>query len=476
MKGLLTQWLFYLGKAKGRIILNKNDFDTIAAISTPPGTGGISCIRISGKRAFDIAAGIFHSNKDFTKIESHTVTYGKIKNTKNETIDEILLLKMEEPRTYTREDVIEIHCHGGPVVSRNILELIYKKGAVPAQPGEFTKRAFLNGRIDLSQAEAVMDIINSKTDKSEKSAAFQLEGRTGNKIKKIRERMILLLSHIGVSIDYPEYKDEEISVKEVLSELREIKNDLKKLIENYDTGKVLREGLKVAVLGPPNAGKSTFINKVTGEEKAIVTHIPGTTRDVLEIQFSLRGFPIILHDTAGIRQTDDFIEKIGIEKTLQAKEKSEIIILILDAARGLDTETKNIIRSVGKAETIFVLNKTDVGKGKEIMAFLGNKKAIRCCLVNDEGTEEILDEIYSYIEKGSVDIGEIAITNARHKMHIDLALRAVYDAVETGESNNFLDLISVDLANAADELGKITGEKAGEDVIKTIFSRFCVGK
>lgn len=453
-----------------------DSFDTIAAVSTPPGTGGISCIRISGNKAFDIASRVFKCSGDFSRIKSHSVTYGKIVNKEKEVIDEVLLLKMEKPRTYTREDVVEIHCHGGSVVTRNVLEILYNEGAVPAQPGEFTKRAFLNGRIDLSQAEAVMDLINSRTKESEKSAAMQLEGRTGAQIKKARERIVGLLSHIAVSIDYPEYEDDKLSVEEAVPVILSIKKDLDYLIENFDTGRILREGLNVAVLGPPNAGKSTFINKVTGEEKAIVTHIPGTTRDVLEIQFSLRGYPIILHDTAGIRQTDDFIERIGIEKSLATKEKSELVILILDAGRGLDEETKSLVDMSDKDETIFVVNKTDIQEGDEIIRYIGEDKVIKGILSNDFGTKEILDAVYSRIEKGNMDIKDIAVTNARHKIHIDKALESFKRAIDTGNNNGFLDLMAVDLTIAAEELGKITGESAGEDIINTIFERFCVGK
>ncbi|MFO7612761.1 MAG: tRNA uridine-5-carboxymethylaminomethyl(34) synthesis GTPase MnmE [Clostridia bacterium] len=450
--------------------------ETIAAVSTPPGTGGISCIRISGEDAFAITSAIFFCRGSFDEKKSHTVTYGRIMNEADEILDEVLVLKMKAPKTYTREDIVEIHCHGGTTAVRSILDLLYRKGAAPAQPGEFTKRAFLNGRMDLSQAEAVMDIINSKTRKSEKSAALQLEGRTGKKVREIREELVGLLSQIGVAMDYPEYEDGDISLNAAVSTVFAIRKKLLKLIENFETGQILREGLNVAVIGPPNAGKSTFINKVTGEEKAIVTHIPGTTRDVLEVQFSLRGFPIILHDTAGIRETDDFIEKLGIEKTLIAKEKSEIIILVADAARGLDAETRGIIDATDRKNTIYAINKTDEEAGTGIREYIGEARIIECCFIRGEGTEEILDAIYSNIEGGELGIGEIAVTNSRHKLHIDKALESIENSLETAEKSGFLDLVAVDLTQAADELGKITGESAGEDIIGMIFSRFCVGK
>ena len=454
----------------------KDKETTIAAVSTPPGSGGISSIRISGGRAFEIVSGIFRCRQKFEEIETHRVVYGKIVNDGGHTVDEVLVLKMKAPATYTKEDIAEIQCHGNPVIVSNILGLIFEKGAVPASPGEFTKRAFMNGRIDLSQAEAVMDVINSATIKSERSAINQLEGRTGTKIREIRREIIELLSHISVTIDYPEYEDEAISVDKAMNSAEEIKRSLLELIENFDTGKILREGLDVAVIGPPNAGKSTFINKVTGEEKAIVTHIPGTTRDVLEIHFSLKGFPIILHDTAGIRETDDFIEKIGIERTRKTRDKSQVVVMVLDATKGLDEETMDLIRETNSGNTIYAINKTDIANGSAIADFAGKSNCIECSFINNKGTEKVLDSIYSYISKPGVEVESITVTNRRHKMHIDNALTHMTEAIEAAKGNGFLDLLSIDLTHAAEELGKITGESAGEDIIENIFRNFCVGK
>ena len=453
------------------------DFETtIAAVSTPPGNGGISSIRISGKDTFGIVSRILECRGNFMEKASHTITYGKITNNKGKHVDEVLVLKMNAPETYTREDVAEIQCHGNPVIVSSILELLYKEGALPAQPGEFTKRAFMNGRLDLSQAEAVMDVINSSTEKSEKSALRQLEGRTGSKIKEIRGELIDLLSHIGVTMDYPEYEEEAISMDNAVKSAGIIKEKLIDLIQNFDTGKILREGLDVAVIGPPNAGKSTFINSITGEEKAIVTHIPGTTRDVLEIHFSLKGFPVVLHDTAGIRETDDYIEKIGIEKSRQTMDRSHVVIMVLDAIRGLDTETVNLLKDSDSDNTIYAINKTDVRPADEIKNSIESENVIECSFINDFGTEEIINAIHKYISKPGIDIDSIAVTNQRHKKHIDEAILHLSDAIETGGKNGFLDLISIDLTHAAEELGKITGENAGEDVIENIFRNFCVGK
>lgn len=458
------------------IIIMREKETTIAAVSTPPGSGGISSIKISGADAFAIVSKIFSFRGKFEDIETHRVIYGKILNDDGDTIDEVLVLKMKAPATYTKEDIVEIQCHGNPVIVSKILELIFKRGALPAAPGEFTKRAFMNGRIDLSQAEAVMDVINSATIKSERSAIRQLEGRTGNSIKEIRSKIIELLSHISVTIDYPEYEDEAISLEKAMAEAGEIKTQIEVLVENFDTGKILREGLDVAVIGPPNAGKSTFINKVIGEEKAIVTHIPGTTRDVLEIHFSLKGFPIVLHDTAGIHETDDFIEKIGIEKSYETRDKSQVIVMVLDATRGLDGETRSLIEQTNPAKTIFAINKTDMAHGDDIIRHIGSSKYVKCSFINNDGTDKVLDAVHSFISRPGIEIDSISVTNQRHKMHIDKALDHISDAIEASRSNGFLDLLSIDLTHAAEELGKITGESAGEDIIENIFKNFCVGK
>lgn len=449
---------------------------TIAAVSTPPGSGGISSVRISGNNAFKAVSTIFRCKKNFIDIDSHTITYGKIVNKDEKTIDEVLVLKMKAPATYTREDVVEIQCHGNSVIVSDILNGLFNQGVLPAQPGQFTKRAFMNGRIDLSQAEAVMDVINSTTKKSERSAIKQLEGRTGARIKEIRKLIIELLSHISVTIDYPEYEDEAISLDKAMIQTEKIKTEIQNLINNFETGKILREGLDVAVIGPPNAGKSTFINSVTGEEKAIVTHIPGTTRDVLEIHFSLKGFHIVLHDTAGIRKTDDFIEKIGIKKSKQTRDKSQVVVMVLDAVRGLDKETKSLIDESDSEKTIYAVNKTDAGDFFPFKDYIRDVDVIGCSFLNNRGTDEVLEAIYSKISKPGIETEGIAVTNQRHKMHIDNALKHIEEAIKAGGENGFLDILSIDLTYSAEELGKITGESAGEDIIENIFKNFCVGK
>ncbi|HOR89534.1 MAG TPA: tRNA uridine-5-carboxymethylaminomethyl(34) synthesis GTPase MnmE [Clostridia bacterium] len=453
---------------------------TIAAISTPVGVGGISIIRISGSKAFSVAESMFKSKTPFRDIKSHTVTYGHIQDKKGNTLDNVLLLKMKAPKTYTKEDTVEIQCHGGLYVTRKILALAYTNGAVPAQPGEFTKRAFINGSIDLMEAEAVMDLINSQAEDAYREALSQMKGEKSLQIKSIRSELIDLISHIMVIMDYPEYDTEKITAKEAQDKAQDIADRLKVFVEDFDERRIIREGLTVAVIGDVNVGKSTFINRACGENRVIVTDIAGTTRDVVEVKIDVKGLCVTLKDTAGIRSTDNEIEKIGIEKSKQAIEQSDAVIYIADINQPYKDEIFHYLRDRDKV--ICVLNKTDLLPGKDKdkhiesmekeLKKLFKDRIIACSLDKKEGISEIFDKLLDMVNAGSIRQKDSAITNERHKKHILDAITYL----ENTKEGSFIDMLSIDLTTAAEELGKITGETASADIIDRIFEKFCIGK
>ncbi|MFA7674293.1 MAG: tRNA uridine-5-carboxymethylaminomethyl(34) synthesis GTPase MnmE [Clostridia bacterium] len=454
--------------------------NTISAISTPIGIGGISVVRISGKEAFAVAERIFRSQTPFMDIKTHTVTYGKIVDQDENTVDIVLMLKMSAPKTYTGEDTVEIQCHGGQYVTKKILEITYKNGAVPAEPGEYTKRAFLNEKIDLMEAEAVMDLIASEAEDSYKDALSQLKGDKSQYIKEIRQELITLLSHIMVLIDYPEYDIDSLSAKETKEKAEQIKEELSDLSKNFNNGRIIRDGMTVAVVGEVNVGKSTFINKACGYNRVIVTDIAGTTRDVVEVKIDVNGLCVILKDTAGIRKTDNEIEKIGIEKSKEAIEEADAVIYIEDINKPDNEEIPVYIKDMKK--TICVLNKTDLLDKNNKESYISSRenelkhifadRVIACSLDKKEGIDEIFKNLLALVNKGDVKQNKEAITNIRHKMHIDNAIEYLNNI----KNSDFIDMMSVDLTCAADELGKITGETASTDIIEKIFERFCVGK
>lgn len=453
---------------------------TIAAISTPVGVGGISVIRISGSNAFSVAKSMFKSKTPFESIKSHTVTYGTVQDEKGNTLDNVLLLKMQAPKTYTGEDTVEIHCHGGIYVTKKILAMAYANGAHPAQPGEFTKRAFVNGHIDLMEAEAVMDLINSEAEDTYKEALSQMKGEKSLQIKGIRSELIDLISHIMVMMDYPEYDVEKITAKDTKEKAEEIAKRLRILIEDFDNRRIIREGLNVAVVGDVNVGKSTFINRACGQNRVIVTDIAGTTRDVVEVKIDIKGLCVILKDTAGIRSTDNEIEKIGIEKSKEAIEESDAVIYIADINRPYKDEIFNYIKDMNKA--ICVLNKTDLllenERDKHIkfmerdLKKIFKDRIIACSLDKKEGINEIFDKLLDMVNAGSIRQKDSVITNERHKKHITDAIKYL----ENTKEGSFIDMLSVDLTCAAEELGKITGETASADIVDRIFEKFCIGK
>jgi len=454
--------------------------NTISAISTPIGTGGISVVRISGKEAFAVAEKIFRSKTQFKDIKSHTVTYGKIVDQDENIIDIVMMLKMSAPKTYTGEDTVEIQCHGGQYVTNRILEITYANGAVPAEPGEYTKRAFLNGQMDLMEAEAVMDLIASEAEDSYRDALTQLKGDKSQYIREIRQELINLLSHIMVLIDYPEYDIDSLSAKETKDKAEQIKEKLGDLSNNFNNGRIIRDGLTVAVIGEVNVGKSTFINKACGHNRVIVTDIAGTTRDVVEVKIDVNGLCVILKDTAGIRNTDNLIEKIGIEKSKEAIEDADAVIYIEDINKSSSEEILTYIKDMKKA--ICVLNKTDlldknsresyISKRENELKRIFGDRVVSCSLDKKEGIDEIFSKLLELVNRGNVKQNGTAITNIRHKKHIDNAIEYLNNI----RNSDFIDMMSVDLTCAADELGKITGETASTDIIQRIFERFCVGK
>lgn len=455
--------------------------DTIAAISTPFGTGGIGIIRISGKNAFSIAEKVFAGKKPFDEIKSHTISFGKIIDpSSHEVLDEVLLSKMSRPNTYTNEDVIEINCHGGLVSIRLILELVTNLGARLAEPGEFTKRAFLNGRIDLSQAEAVIDVINASSDKGSKAAVVQLEGALSCRIRDYREKLIKLMAHIEVTVDYPEEDIEEITGEQVYNEANDILANLVDLSKTFDRGRLIKEGINLVISGRPNVGKSSLLNALAGKNKAIVSDIPGTTRDFVEEYINVRGIQVKITDTAGIRETSDEIEKIGVNRAKEAVKNADINIVIIDGAEGILPDDEEIIKGAESANTLIIVNKIDKSSD-EILDAIKNKLSGREILLvsakTGQGLEQLEKEIAGLAEKDDVNkANEILVTNIRHKKLIDKAAASISDACTAYEVGMPLDCLSIDIKNSADYLGQIIGESVNDDIIKEIFSRFCIGK
>ena len=453
---------------------------TIVAISTATGTSGIGIIRMSGKKCFEILGKIFLPKNRKIEPKGYTIQYGNIIDPKtNVIIDEVLVSYFIEPRSYTKENLCEINSHGGTVVMRKILELCLENGAVLAEPGEFTKRAFLNGRIDLSQAEAVIDILNAKTELEAQTAEKQLEGELSKKINSIINQGVTLMSQIDVSIDYPEYDVEEISKNNIKIELNNIKQKLQELEDSFDNGKLLKEGIKTVIVGTPNAGKSSLLNAMLKEERAIVTEYEGTTRDTIEEYITVNGIALKIIDTAGIRDTENKIEKIGIEKSKKLIEEADLVIAIFDSSKELNKWDKIIIKLISYKNAIIVLNKEDIGKpSNEMLNCIEIGKPIICIsALRKTGIEKIYDEIKQMfdIDKIKQD-SSLIITNTRHKQAIKDAEEKIDEALKTMENKMPIDIIAIQITDALQKLGTITGNNISEDVIKDIFSKFCLGK
>ncbi|MBC8586715.1 tRNA uridine-5-carboxymethylaminomethyl(34) synthesis GTPase MnmE [Paratissierella segnis] len=454
--------------------------DTIAAISTAIGESGIGIVRMSGKNALNIARGKFVSIKgDNFKIENRKLSYGHIVDN-DHIIDEVLISFMKEPYTYTRENMVEIYCHGGIIPVKKILELLLNSGARLAEAGEFTKRAFLNGRLDLSQAEAVIDMIKSKTDKSFEVSLNQLEGSLSNKINEIRDLLLSMIAHIEVSIDYPEEDIEEITYEDLEKDSNIVKEKIKALLSTADRGKILRDGLNTVILGKPNVGKSSLLNAILRENRAIVTDIPGTTRDIIEEYVNIDGIPLKVVDTAGIRDTDNLVEKIGVDKAKSIVEDADLIIAIFDVSTELSDEDIEIIDLIKDKKTIILLNKTDLQSLYDkdyFKKYIKNMHIISTSITNGIGLDILEDSIRDMFYSGEFNIKSDAIvTNLRHKNQLEKALKNIESVLNDLKAQVPLDCLEVDLKNCWENLGEISGDSVGEDILDRIFSEFCIGK
>ena len=454
--------------------------DTIAAIATAMTSSGIGIIRISGDEAFTVASRIFKkkNGKTIDLSRSHTVQYGYIYD-QDEMIDEVLVLVMKSPHSYTAEDTVEIDCHGGVLMMKKILETVIKYGARPAEPGEFTKRAFLNGRIDLSQAEAVIDVINAKNEYALKSSVSQLSGGMSRRIRALREKIIYEIAFIESALDDPEHISLDGYGEQLMEKLQPMIGELEKLVNSADNGRVMSEGVKTVILGKPNAGKSSLMNVLVGEERAIVTDIAGTTRDTLEEHIRLQGISLNVVDTAGIRDTDDVVEKIGVNKARGAAEDADLIIYVVDASIPLDENDRDIIEMVRGRKAVVLLNKTDLEQvvSKEQLEQETGHVVIPISAKEETGIEDLEQEIKSMFYEGEIDFNdEVYVTNIRHKTALTeslSSLKLVQNSIEDGMPEDFY---SIDLMNAYEQLGSIIGEAVEDDLVNEIFSKFCMGK
>ena len=456
---------------------------TIAAISTAIGTGGIGIIRLSGQDTFKILEKIFkHKNKqDIKEIKGYSIKYGKIIDHKtNEEIDEVLVSYFKGPESYTREDMCEINSHGGIVVTRKILDLCIREGASLAEPGEFTKRAFLNGRIDLSQAESVIDIINAKTFQEAKISVKQLEGELSKDINEIKRDILDILVQIEASIDYPEYDVEDVTKQTAITKLEAVKTKLNKLQKTFKNGKILREGVKIAIIGKPNAGKSSLLNAILREERAIVTEIEGTTRDTIEEYINIEGIPFKIVDTAGIRQAKDEVEKIGIKRSKEIAEGSDFVIVMIDSSTKLTKEDKEVLKQIEGKNALIALNKIDKGQiitkdTEEIKKC--NKQVIDISAINKTGIDNIFKTIIKKLQIGEIETANsYFVTNERHKEAINKAYKNLEEAINTIKNDMPIDIVAINIKEILESLGKITGESVSDNLIQEIFKKFCLGK
>ncbi len=458
------------------------DLDTITSISTPMGEGAIGIVRLSGPQAVEIADKLYKGKHLLKDVPSHTINYGHIidPDTK-EVVEEVMVSVLRAPKTFTREDIIEINCHGGILTINRVLELTMTHGARIAEPGEFTKRAFLNGRIDLSQAEAVMDFIRSKTDRASKVAMNQIEGRLSDLIKKQRQSILEILAQVEVNIDYPEYDDVEDATTEfLLEQSKEIKQEINRLLDTGAQGKIMREGLSTVIVGKPNVGKSSMLNNLIQDNKAIVTEVAGTTRDVLEEYVNVRGVPLRLVDTAGIRETEDIVEKIGVERSRKALSQADLILFVLNNNEALTQEDYTLYEVVKNEDVIVIVNKMDLEQNiniDEVKEMIGTTPLIQTSMLKQEGIDELEIQIRDLFFGGEVQNQDMTyVSNSRHISLLKQARQTIQDAIDAAESGVPMDMVQIDLTRTWEILGEIIGETASDELIDQLFSQFCLGK
>ncbi|RNM24721.1 tRNA uridine-5-carboxymethylaminomethyl(34) synthesis GTPase MnmE [Staphylococcus ureilyticus] len=458
------------------------DLDTITSISTPMGEGAIGIVRLSGVDAVNIADKLYRGKESLEHVPSHTINYGHIVDPEtNEVVEEVMVSVLRAPKTFTREDIVEINCHGGILTINRVLELTMTHGARMADPGEYTKRAFLNGRIDLSQAEAVMDFIRSKTDRASKVAMNQIEGRLSDMIKRQRQSILEILAQVEVNIDYPEYDDVEDATTEVLLEKsNQIKSEINKLLDTGTQGKIMREGLATVIVGKPNVGKSSMLNNLIQDNKAIVTEVPGTTRDTLEEYVNVRGVPLRLVDTAGIRETEDIVERIGVERSRKALGEADLILFVLNYNEPLTEEDRKLYEVIKNEDAIVIINKMDLDKRldiSEVKEMVGDMPIIQTSMLKQEGIDQLEIQIRDLFFAGDVQNQDMTyVSNSRHISLLKQARNSIQDAIDAAEDGVPMDMVQIDLTRTWEILGEIIGESASEELINQLFSQFCLGK
>ncbi|MCD8500766.1 MAG: tRNA uridine-5-carboxymethylaminomethyl(34) synthesis GTPase MnmE [Bacillaceae bacterium] len=457
------------------------ELDTIAAISTALGEGAIAIVRVSGIDAIHLVNKVFKGKFSLNLVESHTIHYGHIIEPESkQVVDEVMVTVLRAPKTFTREDIVEINCHGGLLAVNRVLQLVLQQGVRLAEPGEFTKRAFLNGRIDLSQAEGVIDLIRAKTDRAMNVAIGQVEGRLSKQIQKLRQALLETVAHVEVNIDYPEYDAEQMTIQMLLEKATYVKNEIERLLQTSKQGKILREGLSTAIIGRPNVGKSSLLNSLVHENKAIVTDIPGTTRDVIEEYVNVKGVPLRLLDTAGIRETDDVVERIGVERSREVVKHADLVLLVLNYGEPLTSEDEKLFSIIENTEAIIIINKTDIKKEidiDQVQKVAKNRTIITTSIVEDKGIEELENAIAALFFQGNIETSDLTyVSNTRHIALLHQAKTSVEEAIVALNEGVPVDIVQIDITRTWEMLGEIIGDTVSESLIDQLFSQFCLGK